>query len=386
MNDRSPAWVRPTVAGLADVCRQGKLRHVDLEAGCLVPPDGDVPARGGNGPFRCLRFSWTADNGVASTCPGNGRRYLVASITKPVVALMAVQLVAEGRLSLNERVGDLVAEFNRPAWRRMTLRHLLTHTGGLPDMLPDNASLRARHAPLEEFIRASADVPPEFAAGTDCRYASMGFAVLGDILHRVTGIPLPQLLKERLFEPLGMTDSWLGVPPDIADTVLPGVLACRLPVWQPADADWNWNSRYWRTLGAPWGGLISTASDLGRLARMLLQGGRNSEGQRILSNSAISAALTNQTRQMTELPEAVRRHQRWGLGWRLNWPHHAAAFGDLVPADTVGHWGATGTLMWLSPSMRQYAVLLTTDPYEHSLLAIQKLSNIICSWFSDTDV
>jgi CubicO group peptidase (beta-lactamase class C family) len=159
-----------------------------------------------------------------------------------------------------------------------------------------------------------------------------------------------------------------------------------LPVWQPADADWNWNSRYWRTLGAPWGGLISTASDLGRLARMLLQGGRTSDGRRILSNSAISAAMTNQTEPMTELPESVRRHQRWGLGWRLNWPHHAAAFGDLVPSDTVGHWGATGTLMWLSPAMRQYAVLLTTDPYEHSLLAIQKLSNIICSWFSDSEV
>lgn len=391
---------------LEQICREAGMAVADVEAGCLL---GDKACCGNDGPSDRtlrLRFAWSAgatagDGAVvgdgaagaesAADATGaadlqaiaQGRRYLVASITKPIVALLAVQLIAEGRLSLQQRVADLLPEYSRPSLRRIAVRHLLTHTCGLPDMLPNNAALRMNHAPLREFVRAAADCPPEFVAGADCRYSSMGFALLGEILEQRTGRPLPQLLRDRLLEPLGMRETWLGLPAEQADQLLPTVQRCELPIWQPADTDWNWNSRYWRTLGAPWGGLISTTADLGRLAALLLRGGLGPQGQRILSRVAVTAALRNQTNDISELPETLRRQQPWALGWRMNWPGHAASFGDFLTPSAVGHWGATGTLIWLDPARRQYAVVLTTQPYELSMLPIQRISNVICAALAD---
>lgn len=345
------------------LCEQSGLPAVSVSAGYS---DTEV-----------VSGTWRNGQRQASDCP-----YLVASITKPVVAMAAIHLVTSGKLLLNDRVAEWLPQFSRPGLRSITIRHLLTHTCGLPDMLPENQELRASRAGLQAFVDGVAECTPEFAAGTDCRYSSMGFAVLGRIVETITRASLQTFLAASFFEPLQMRSTWLGVPDALTESMLPEIALCELPVWQEDSAQWNWNSRYWRTLGAPWGGLISTAGDLGRYAQMILRQGRSSDGTQVLPPLAVSAATRCQTADMFSLSDTTRRMQQWGFGWRMNWPGHAASLSELLPPEAFGHWGATGTLMWICPTTDAWAVMLSTVPYERSQPALQRLSNVLATGLS----
>jgi len=304
-------------------------------------------------------------------------RYLVASLTKPFAATIAVQLAAEGCFWLNEPIRRFLPSFSRGPLRTITLRHLLTHTSGLPDMLPENEQLRARHAEVPEFAEAVSRIDPAFQPGTSLSYCSMGFAVLETVIRSVTGQSFPDLFQQLLFQPLGLRDSWLGLPRSDAERLLQHTVPCELPQSQPADSDWHWNSLYWRTLGAPWGGLISTVADLGELLGMLLRGGSSGDGDQVLSFNVVEAAVSNQTQHSAGLGEQDRLRRAWGYGWRLNWLDHSGCFSDLLPADTFGHWGATGTLMWADRRSGNWGVVLTNQPWERSQSAIQRLVNVL---------
>ena len=319
------------------------------------------------------------NSAIDSQPESSGRHYLIASITKPIVGMLAVQLASGGQLSLNEPVRGFVDGFNRGPLRAITFRHLLTHTSGLPDMLLNNNELRARHASLAEFVSETAKVTPEFPAGTGCRYSSMGFAVLAEVIEKITETPLPELLRRDLFAPLRMQDSWLGIPTPEFDDLQASLVPCELPIWQQQAMEWNWNSRYWRCLGAPWGGMTSTSDDLGRLAVCMLNHGMSPDDQSLIHPLVISSATQNQTCNMSGLAECDRLQRPWGLGWRFNWPDHATCFSDFVSSETYGHWGATGTLMWIDPKTQIWCVILTNQPYEVSQTVIQRLSNRIAS-------
>jgi len=319
----------------------------------------------------------TTRDGQSSGFDLPDRRYLIASITKPVVGMLGVQLAAEGQLALNEPVRDYVEGFHRGPLRNITIRHLMTHTSGLPDMLPNNVELRTQHATLAEFVGHTARVTPEFAAGSDCRYSSMGIAVLALIMERLFGSSIHEITRQYVYEPLEMTGSWLGLPADHAAQLMPTVVPSELPPGQQPDSDWNWNSRYWRSLGAPWGGMISTAEDLGRFAMCLLADGRAPRGQSVFTPAAVRTATDNQTCHMPGLSESDRQHRPWGLGWRFNWPDHSTCFSDFLPSRAFGHWGATGTLMWIDPQSQRWCVILTNQPYEESQSVIQRMSNLV---------
>jgi CubicO group peptidase (beta-lactamase class C family) len=163
--------------------------------------------------------------------------------------------------------------------------------------------------------------------------------------------------------------------------LLPTTVPCELPPWQQPDSDWNWNSRYWRTLGAPWGGMISTVEDLGKLASMILRGGRDPAGDSILLNATVRTSTCNQTRHFSELAEADRVQRPWGLGWRFNWLDHSSCFSDFLPENAFGHWGATGTLMWIDPASDRWCVILSNQPYEDSQSVIQRMSSTVAACF-----
>lgn len=347
---------------------EDRLQQIVGESGL---PFVEIDAGGLSGSH--LQFS----HGMHDPAAGPGHQlFLVASITKSVVATLALQLVAEGRFSLSERVTDWISELPSVPFRRITIRHLLTHTCGLPDQLPGNAELRAAQAGLQEFLLRVGENGTDYAPGADCRYSSMGFLLLGEIISRATGKPLPAALQTKLFEPLKMQRSWLGIPrdrDDLLQTAIPSVL----PAWQDSAADWDWNSSYWRRLGAPWGGLLTTAHDLSQFCRMVLNNGTNDDGTRVLASAAIDAMTSEQTRNLFDLPEKTWRKRPWGYGWRFAWPEHSASFGDLVPRSAVGHWGATGTIFWLDRQEQNYAVILTSKPFDESRFALQRLSNAI---------
>ena len=304
--------------------------------------------------------------------------FLIASITKPIVAMGAMRLVERGDLLLNDRVGDIIPEFAQSHKIAITIRHLLTHTSGLPDMLPNNRQLRAAHAPLSTFVEDTCAVQTAFPPGRGVQYQSMGFAVLGEIIHRISGETCPAFLKREFFDSLEMNDTALGAPDDwVNGPQWERIAGIRVPEDQ-AGTDWNWNSKYWRQLGAPWGGLLTTPADLARFARMMLNQGRLGNEQ-ILSPMTVEASTRNQLEPLRDVPEIDRRTRPWGFGWRLNWPAHSANYGDLVGPRTFGHWGATGTVLWIDPDREVFVIIFTTQPQEPLGTYIARLSNALSS-------
>jgi CubicO group peptidase (beta-lactamase class C family) len=162
----------------------------------------------------------------------------------------------------------------------------------------------------------------------------------------MSGQRLDTYLQNRVFGPLKMTHTSMGLGKrQITDTV-----RCELPasgtygLMTPADSAWDWNSEYWRKLGAPWGGVHSTVGDIARLLQAMLDG-----GQPILKRDT---AL-----QMTSL-QTQGLGNPWGLGWRVG----ADAFYDGSPAQIFGHEGSTGTLCWADPKRQLIFVLFTNRP------------------------
>jgi CubicO group peptidase (beta-lactamase class C family) len=309
--------------------------------------------------------------------------FLVASITKPLVASAALLLVERGLLTLSDKVTDYIPEFGKNGKNAVRIRNLLTHTSGLPDMLPDNVALRKNHAPLSAFVEGTCEVELDFPAGRGVRYQSMGFAILGEIIQRISGVPCADFVRREIFEPIGMVDSWLGLPDEAFEgdaPIVDRVTEVLLPD-EMVGEDWNWNDRYWRTLGAPWGGLITTPADLARFCQMML--GSPANGAQILSPATVRAATRNQLEMMADVPEVDRRTRPWGLGWRLNWPAHSANFGDFMGSRTYGHWGATGTVLWIDPDQNSFAVLLTTKPQEPHGTWLARVSNAVTASFLD---
>ena len=191
------------------------------------------------------------------------------------------------------------------------------------------------------------------------------------------------LFRSEIFDPLGMKDTALGAPETWFAGPQPTVeriAEVRIPSDQQHETTWNWNSKYWRKLGVPWGGLLTTPADLGRFALMMLRGGTLGNF-RVLSPAAVRAATRNQLADMPEVPEENRRCRPWGLGWRLNWPAHSANFGDFLGPRTYGHWGATGTAIWIDPDLDAAVILLTTQPQEPHGSYLSRASNAIAAAF-----
>jgi CubicO group peptidase (beta-lactamase class C family) len=285
-----------------------------------------------------------------------------------------MMLVERGRLGLDDRVAEYVPEFAAEGKDEVRVRHLMTHTSGLPDMLPENETLRAGNRPLSDFVAGTCRHPLLFPPGTRVRYQSMGTLMLAEVVVRITGGAIAGFLERELFGPLGMRDTSLGARPETLDRIA----RVRLSPEQEAASGWNWNSRYWRELGSPWGGLITTPGDLARFCQLFL--GEGAVGKtRLLALATVRAMTANQLAGMPAVPEEDRRCRPWGLGWRLAWPGHSSNFGDLLGPRTFGHWGATGTLFWADPDAEGFCVLLTTEPQRDDGRLLARASNAVAA-------
>ncbi len=266
--------------------------------------------------------------------------FLLASITKPMTVTAVMILSDRRQVSLDDRVSKHIPEFTGGDRGLVTVRHLVTHTSGLPDMVPGNDELRKRHAPLKEFVAATCKVPLLFKPGAEVRYQSMGILLAAEIVERIAGQPLRRFLAENLFQPLGMARSSLGLGGrKISETIL-----CQVP----EHTDWDWNSQYWRDFGAPWGGAHSTAPEVAKFLAMYL-----TPDGRILRRETARSMIVNQTPGLN-VP--------WGIGWMVK----PGNFGVACSNRTFGHYGATGTVAWADPETATQCVLLTTKPASQS--------------------
>ena len=264
--------------------------------------------------------------------------FLLASPTKPMTATAVLWLRDRQQLALTDPVEKYLPEFRGDQRGAVTIRHLLTHTSGLPDMLPENTELRRQHAPLSAFVARSCRSPLLFAPGAKVSYQSMGILLAAAIVEKVAGEPLPAFLTAKVFTPLGLSQTSRGLGERrIADTA-----QCQLT--EAERSDWDWNSAYWRNLASPWGGAHATARDLGRFLEAFV-----SPGDAMLSPAT--------RREMLEIQTGALR-PRWGLGWQ----REPGAFGKTCSPDTFGHSGSTGTVAWHDPATSTTCVLLTTKP------------------------
>jgi uncharacterized protein YbbC (DUF1343 family)/beta-glucosidase-like glycosyl hydrolase/CubicO group peptidase (beta-lactamase class C family) len=268
--------------------------------------------------------------------------YDLASLTKVVAATtMAMILFDEGRLDLDEKVQDFLPLFQGPGKDKVTVRHLLTHSSGIEGWAPLFQELQGPDA----FLRRIQAMDLVYEPGTDFKYSDLGMILLGEILARVAGQPLDEFVRERVFEPLGMTDT----------LYLPGEdLVPRIP---PTEVD-EWRGRVVRgevhdentfALGgiSAHAGLFSTARDLSQFVQMLVNGGVL-EHHRIVSRGTVE--LFTRRAGVTDSSRA--------LGWDTKSPEGSSA-GSYFSPRSFGHTGFTGTSIWVDPDRELFVILLT---------------------------
>lgn len=266
--------------------------------------------------------------------------FLVASLTKPMTVSAVMLLRDRRQLELTDPVKRFLPQCTGDGRDAITIKHLLTHMSGLPDMLPENVELRKRHAPLREFAERACRTDLLFQPGARVHYQSMGILLAAAIVENIAAQPLPRFLASSVFAPLRMTRTSLG----LGGRKISDMAQCQ--VAEPSD--WDWNSTYWRNLAAPWGGAHSTVRDLAKFIEAFTVPG--------------SAPWPEHTRrEMREIQTGSLRPS-YGLGWMRD----PGAFGHACSPATFGHYGSTGTLFWHDPQSQVTCVLLTTKPVESS--------------------
>jgi beta-N-acetylhexosaminidase len=276
--------------------------------------------------------------------------YDAASLTKAVVTttLVAMQVEA-GRIALDLPVARYIPEWNSgptPEWRKgVTVRHLLTHASGLPAHKDYFLTIHARR----EAIADICNEPLEYEPGTKTVYSDLGFILLAAILERVTGRTVDQLARDRIFAPIGMTNTLFNPP-----KALVGRIA-------PTEDDSTYRKRLLRgevhdenafAMGGVAGhaGMFATAPDLAAFCQMLLNGGMYAH-ERLLTRATLAQFTAPQ-------PLAARSRT---LGWMV--PTGDSTSGRYFSERSFGHLGFTGTSIWIDPDRQLFVILLTNRVY-----------------------
>ncbi|HJU55560.1 MAG TPA: serine hydrolase domain-containing protein [Pyrinomonadaceae bacterium] len=275
------------------------------------------------------------------------------SVTKVVTAVGIMILMEEGRLALSDPVEKYLPEFKpRGQFKPITIRQLLTHTAGLPlYRLRESEEIAIkRNRTLTDYVTFLSKQEPEFEPGTQFRYMSGGFAILGRIIEVVSGKPYEQFMRERVFEPLGMKDSFFFIPPEKRSRIaaIYRMLDGKLDRWEEIEAD-NQRAVY----PGPEFAMFSTATDLLAFCRMMLDGG-TFKGRRILSKLSVETMTQNQT---LHIKSAVTQRPVFqGFGWGL-WGDPVFDF-PLTSRGSFGHNGAFGAIIWIDPEKKLIRIFL----------------------------
>jgi CubicO group peptidase (beta-lactamase class C family) len=307
------------------------------------------------------RTGWTAGDPQVNA---DETIYDLASLTKVVAATTAAMLLVEdGKLSLDAPVSRYLPGFVGPGKAGVRVRHLLTHTSGLPawaelySTTPEGALARATATPLQR------------EPGSRVDYSDIGFVLLWAVAEQAAGEPLYKLLDRRIFGPLAMR-STTYLPGAACDrcaptALLPDGTLLRGVVHDPIA----------RRLGGVTGnaGLFSTAHDLARFAAMLAGEGEM-DGVRVLKAETIRRFTARQ-------PGAGTR----ALGWDTPSGGSRGAAGPRLSGRAFGHTGFTGTSLWVDPERGTWTVLLSNRTFQpRGENRIQAVRRTVNDWVCDS--
>ena len=276
-----------------------------------------------------------------------GAMFLLGSISKPINVAAVMALYDQGAFQLDEHVKKYLPAFTGEGRDDVTIRHLLTHVSGLPDQLVSNGELRKKHAPLSEFVEHTLRTPLGFAPLTKYSYSSMGILLATRIAEVISKLDILTLVERAILKPLAMKHSAQGLGKFQLSEMVPCQMEGAAPEsggGDPSSKDWNWNSPYWRKLGAPWGGTHCSAADVGRfLAEFMEERG-----------AAVKPETARLMLQNHNPPGFTAR----GLGFHVG----KEAGSPGCSEKTFGHTGSTGTLSWADPATKTICVVLTSLP------------------------
>lgn len=266
----------------------------------------------------------------------------MASLTKVIACTPAVMLLIErGQIQLDAPVRTYIPEFTGGGKENVTIRHLLTHLSGLPGDIETRSDWHGQAAAIQKACAETLLTPP----GTAFRYSDINFFLLGEIVQRVAKTPLEQFVAREIYSPLKMDDTGY-LPPEsklarIAPTEVVEGKPFRGIVHDPTA----------RHMGGVAGhaGLFSTAADLARYARMLLNEGEL-DGVRLFRPETV--------RLMTSVQTPPELSARRGLGWDID-TGYSGPRGALFPLGSYGHTGWTGTSLWIDPFSRTFVIFLS---------------------------
>jgi CubicO group peptidase (beta-lactamase class C family) len=265
-----------------------------------------------------------------------------ASLTKVIATTPAVLLLIQrGQIVLDAPVSTYLPEFSGEGRETVTVRELLTHTSGLP---PDIETKSDWHGHAEAIRKACAE-KLESPPGTVFKYSDINFFLLGEIVQRVSETPLEVFVQREIFGPLKMTDTGFLPPAEKRLRIAPTEVVAGLP-WRGVVHDPTA-----RKMGGVAGhaGLFTTASDVARYARLLLNRGAW-DGVRLFTPATVQLMTSVQT------PPGMAAKR--GLGWDID-TAFSGPRGDVFPVGSYGHTGWTGGSMWIDPASRTFVIFLS---------------------------
>jgi CubicO group peptidase (beta-lactamase class C family) len=310
----------------------------------------------------------------------------ISSCSKPITAAAVMCLVEDGLIGLNRPVIDYIPELDVPdvQWlEEARVADLLCHTSGIDDLkLSEFIAAAAQRSPelappapgqhpvLSTRIQLAAGAPLVRRPGTAMLYSNFGYNLLGDIVRRVSGVPFWQFVRSRLFEPMGMHDSYFVLPPELRERRV--YRAPGMPATEPTPTTRGIDSPEHDEIDAGAGGVASTARDLGTFLQMLLNHGSHG-GRQILSHASV-AAMTRQ--QLEDSIPALM--PTFSNGKRVDLEFRGGAYGyglfifakgdrfgangSLNSLSAFGHAGYGGAFMWADPEREVVGIYLSVSP------------------------
>lgn len=271
------------------------------------------------------------------------------SATKPVVAVAVAILWERGLLDLDDPLARFVPELAAHGKGGITIRHALTHTGGFrmldvgwPDASWDEIVARV----------AAAKPEPRWTPGRKAGYhTASSWYVLGEIVRRIDGRPLAAFLREEILLPLGMEDSWIGMPRERVAGYGDRLGHLYATEGTPPH-DRGWHAAPYLVGGSPAGGGYGPMRELGRFYEMLLARGQSPAGHRILSPQTVEALTARHRVGMVDL--TFRARLDWGLGFIVDSLHYGVdgwpyGFGRWASPRTFGHGGSQSSVAFADP-------------------------------------
>lgn len=307
--------------------------------------------------------------------------YPLCSITKLFTATAIMMLMEQGKIGLNRPVSDYIPEFTGEGKTKVCVHHLLTHTSGLEgEVIWQNGQLKKEqgeyppHEPNQDpdqhkYLYGGYDAPLSNEPGTVMSYCGYGYELLGEIIRRVSGQAYDVFVKETIFKPLGMENTYYRVPMDVRDKVVRRAPEAACAEW--VDSECNLNSV------SAGGGAYSTAMDLAVFGQMFLNGGIYN-GVRFLSPVSVKEMTRNQIPGVSsQYRDEVFPEAYWGYGWAINGSKRDG--GDLFSPEAYSHWGAAGPFLCVDPIYQTVTVHLSVE-LDHQ----KPFKNMYVDYFNNT--